>query len=63
MDVAGAKTEIDNVLKKCSEFRANINTEHGKRYWEAGEMGAIVGELPTMPRIVSIHIHRRLTTR
>ena len=58
MDLAGVKSEIDSVLGKCSTFRSNINTEHGKLYQEAVENGAKVGELPTMPGIVQTQIHR-----
>jgi hypothetical protein len=58
MDLAGVKSGIDDVLEKCSTFRSNINTEHGKLYHKAIEIGAKVGELPTTPRIVQSQIHR-----
>ena len=58
MDLAGVKSEIDSVIENCSKFRSNINVEHGKLYQEALEIGAKLGELPTMPRIVQTQIHR-----
>ena len=58
MDLAGVKSEIDFIVEKCTNFRSNINTEHGKLYQEAVEIGTKVGELPTMPRVVQTQIHR-----
>ena len=57
MDLVGVKSEIDSVVENCSKFRSSINIEHGKLYQEAVEIGAKLGELPTMPRIVQTQIH------